>query len=210
MWDQYDLRFGLQKDTKQLALYYLWLFFINILLMYHFLDWKAFTEYQIPANNQQLIGGVAGISFTGMMAYSIRLFFKVRRDVRMFREERREWLFIGDIIKKSQKEKVLEKIYTRIEMYSIVSRPKDIDLFERLNEKTWLFYVKLLGTKEEVDAKIFYLQRLREKVEMGKTLTKDQKEYLNDLLFSDEDYRLLQRIQKDLEKAKKRPIPNVY
>lgn len=201
MWDQMDVRYGMSKPVKQRFIHYVLAWGVVAVIGGHFMEWHAFWTFQFPEDNGQLFGDLAGIAGLGLAVYGFVLLFRLRRDVRLFRLTARKDLFIGDRTTKNQVDKAVHRINTRIEMYSIISRPHDLDVFEQLDWKTWSYYVKKLGSKQEVEARIFCLERLKEKLMTGRPLQPGQKLFLNELLHSEEDRKLVERIRRDLDRA---------
>jgi hypothetical protein len=157
MWDQYDIQFGLSRKTKKTIMYSIWMVVVNAVIIRHFLIWDSFIGFSMPRTYGEVLGGLATISLLGLALYSLVLVRTARKEVGAFRRGEKKWMCIGENIQKEQKERILHTLRERIDKY------------------------------ENGEAEIFYLNRMADKVSREQSLTDNQVEYLNHLLFRNEE-----------------------
>lgn len=181
MLDRYDLRFGLSRSTKRKGFFLLSYLLLNLVLVHHFFQSEAFFQYQLPKSNEEFYGAGACLNVIGILIYAFFYVFRLGREVRSFRIRKKGWL-TGH----PERETAVFAIQERVDLYRYLVG---------LDGKKRTF-----GSKEEADAKLFYLEKLKANVKKGADLTDYEREMLGDILFHDKDEAMLRWFQKEKRK----------
>ncbi|MGN5650629.1 hypothetical protein [Bacillus sp. Brlt_9] len=199
--DRYDMFYGISETTKEKIMYWIYSTIFSVILMCWIKEKnETFLQLSISLNPRLVASLFLSIFILGLILYFIVLVVMSVLDLKHFKKIKSRYLIQTKVLNPSQKERALKKIQMRKGLYSVVLSPRNISSNKKLSSKQLEFYTKKLGTKNEIASKMRFLEIVESKIVQEVQLKNSEVEYLNDLLFSSEDIKLFQRLQKDLKK----------
>lgn len=199
MIDKYDVFYGLSEDTKDKLMYWLYSFIFSSVLLFWFKDKNNIYHLQMPTKSNEISLFLLSVFSMGLTIYILFLIAAVMIDIKQFKKVKNRYFIRTRTLSNFQKERLLKKIYIRKELFSIVVKPLSQSQVE-LTEKQWKFYVKKIGTRNEILSRMKFLYYIENKIREDIPLKNKEMEYLNDLMFSKDDLALFQKLKKDLAK----------
>ncbi|MED2737421.1 hypothetical protein [Bacillus toyonensis] len=199
--DRYDIFYGISETTKEKIMYWLYSTVFSTILMCWIKEKnETFLQLSISLNPRLVASLILSIFILGLILYFIVLVVMSVLDLKHFKKIKGRYLIQTNVLNPSQKDRALKKIQMRKGLYSVVLSPHNVSSNKKLNGKQLEYYAKKLGTKKEITSKMRFLEIIEAKILQESHLKNSEVEYLNDLLFSSEDIKLFQRLQKDLKK----------
>lgn len=187
--DKFDIFFGLSDKTKEKMRYWFLSLFFSILVLFLKRSEDSFLHLEFPSGLGEAILFSLSIFFIGLVAYSLILGSMIVTDIHMFKTEQKKSFIDKSILNLEQKDKVMKKIRARKELYTVVIKPKNLPY--ELTEQQWRYCVSKIGNRSEVAAKAKFLFWVEQKIKNNSPLNEDELLFLNELLFSTDDLKLL-------------------
>lgn len=199
--DRYDIFYGISETTKEKIMYWLFSTVFSIILMCWIKEKnESFLQLSISLNPRLVASLFLSIFILGLLLYFIVLIVMSVLDLKHFKKIKSRFLIQTNALNPSQKERALKKIQMRKGLYSVVLIPHNVSSNKKLNGKQLEYYAKKIGTNKEIVSKMRFLEIIESKILQETHLKNSEVEYLNDLLFSNEDIKLFQQLQRDLKK----------
>lgn len=200
MIDKYDVFYGLSGGTKDKLIYWIYSFIFSSVLLFWFKDKnKMIYHLQMPTNSNEISPFLLSVFSMGLIIYILFLIAAVMIDIKQFKKVKNRYFIRTRTLNNFQKERLLKKIYIRKELFSIVVKPLSQSQV-KLTEKQWKFYVRKIGTRNEILSRMKFLYYIENKIREDIPLKNKEMDYLNDLMFSKDDLDLFQKLKKDLSK----------
>ncbi|MCK2000137.1 hypothetical protein MZM54_01900 [[Brevibacterium] frigoritolerans] len=200
MWiDKYDIFYGISGQTKERIMYWTFSFIFSIILLFWLQEKSSILYFGLPTDQKSTILLLISIFLLGLVMYILILLVAVLADVKQFKKKQKKYFIRTRVLSNLQKERALKKIQMRKDLYSIIIQPDGVK-YSALTENKMNYYVKKLGTRNEILSKTMFLNLMGRKIKEELSLKDKEIDYLNDLLFSNEDIEIFQRLKNDMKK----------
>lgn len=200
MWiDKYDIFYGISGQTKEKIMYWTFSFIFSITLLFWLKEKRSILHFELPTDQKSTFLLLISVFFLGLLMHILFLLIAVLADVKQFKKKQKKFFIRSRVLNTLQKERSLKKIQIRKELYSIIIQPDGVR-YTALDENKKKYYVKKLGTKNEILSKTMFLNLMERKIDEEMPLKDKEIDYLNDLLFSNDDIEIFQRLKNDMKK----------
>ena len=193
--DKFDLFYGLSDKTKEKAIYWVVSFCLSFSILFINRSEDTFLHLKMSSSFKGIALFGLTIFFLGLIAYSFILGVVIVTDIFMFKDKQKKNFINKPVLSFEQKDKVLKKIRARKELYAVIIKPQSLPY--RLTDKQWRYYTSKIGNRAEIASKAKFLLWVEGKVKTDNHLNDDEILFLNELLFSSDDLKLLSRIHKE-------------
>lgn len=200
MWiDKYDMFYGISGQTKEKIMYWTFSFIFSITLLFWLREKRSILYFELPTDQKSALLLFISVFFLGLVMHILFLLIAVLADIKQFKKKQKKYFIRSRVLNTIQKERSLKKIQIRKELYSIIIQPDGVR-YTALDENKKRYYVKKLGTKNEILSKTMFLNLMERKINEEMPLKDKEIDYLNDLLFSNDDIEIFQRLKNDMKK----------
>lgn len=198
MLDKYDLFYGIEKNTQEKFVYWIYSAIFNVVLLLCSNDKSEFLFLKVANTPMEFYLLGLSIFFLGLIFYVVFIVFLIILDIKRFKKQEKSFFIYTRILNKSQKTKVLKKLFIRKDLYTLIAKT---DVAQNLlSEKKWKYYFKKIGSKKNIILKLKLLHFIEKKIKEDEPLNDKEIDYINELLFSKEDLSLFHKLEKDIKK----------
>ncbi|WP_456363911.1 hypothetical protein [Priestia aryabhattai] len=198
MLDKYDLFYGIEKNTQEKFVYWIYSAIFNVVLLLCSSGKSEFLFLKQANNPMEFYLLGLSIFFLGLIFYVVFIIFLIILDIKRFKKQEKSFFIYTRILNKSQKTKVLKKLFIRKDLYTLIAKT---DVTQNLlSESKWKYYFKKIGSKKNIILKLKLLHFIEKKIKEDEPLNDKEIDYINDLLFSKEDLSLFHKLEKDIKK----------
>jgi len=198
MLDKYDVFYGIEKNTKEKFVYWIYSVIFTVILLLCSNSNKEFLFLKAAKTPKEFYLLGLSIFFLGLVLYIALIILLITLDIKKFKKQEKSFFIYTRILNKSQKTKVLKKLLIRKDLYTLIAKT-DMKQ-DLLSEKHWRYYFKKIGSKKNIILKLKFLHFIEKKVKEDEPLNDKEIDYINNLLFSKEDLTLFQKLEKDIKK----------
>lgn len=198
MIDKFDVFYGITNQTREKVMYWIFTCIVSIAVLYNYKETKHFVHLSFPSSIMESFLFMLSLLLLGLITYFLVLIIYMYLDIKHFRKQDKQYFINQTVLNVGQKERILKKIHLRRELYSIILKPNEHN-DKKLTDKQWRFYVKKVGTRNEILSKMKFLHYIEMKIKEIQPLKNPEIEYLNDMMFEKRDIYLFKRLQKDLK-----------